>query len=211
MADDIDSTSENEVKINKQKVLSLTKEFRKPAPSKTMFKAPASSFEFIAEFGRILNSSTRESIEIIVKFAAGALKKNEVEFCELPPDSIRKSVAISEEAKKKLKDVAKERKRSRDEVFYSFIKHVREQVMPKALTLTEKLDCARDIEKIAGEMLEIAENSDFEKLVAKLEDSGDPDFADCADMYAYQVLLSFYTNIEIYINKKEEEANGETA
>lgn len=75
--------------------------------------------------------------------------------------------------------------------------------------MKDALEQARVIEKVTGEMLDIAEKARLRELVGELEDREDPDFAECAEIFPYvDQLVEFHDAIGEYIKKKVEKAKG---
>lgn len=198
-----------EFKISAQALKALNPKKEKTGSGKTMFKMPKGAFDFVAQLGKALNSSTRETLDFIMKLTDKT--RENLERYEIPEDSIRKSVSISEEAKNTVTRLAKKLSWSRDEALYSIIENIKSQLNQKELTMEEKVKYARVLEKMADEMIEIYDSPEAMEARQKLFACCDPDLDETygaaealPELIPYiEQIYCFQNGIEKFIEKKE--------
>lgn len=185
----------------------------KEKSGKTMFKMPEYAFEFVSNLSKIDGiDSIKEALDVISKFAKDSFKSNTMIFYEIPDDSIRKSMTISDSAKNILSNIAKDTNKSRDNILYSALVNLIDKISVKELTINEKIKYAIILKNMAEKMLDIFYSPDAVEAREKLSASNDHDFGDpnnfqsCGDLLTYiSQLDELPYKLDEFINIKEKE------
>lgn len=181
--------------------------------SKTMFKMPEYAFEFISNLSKIDGiDSIKGALDIIAKFAKNSCQSNNITFYEIPDNSIRKSMTISNSAKNILSAISKDNNRSRDNILYSAVLNLMDKIAVRELSTDEKIKYANILKDMAEKMIDIFDSPNAVEAREKLSASNDPDFGDfnafqsCGDLLTYiSQLYELPSTLEEFISIKEKE------
>lgn len=189
----------------------------KEKTGKTMFKLPVYAFNFINSLSEIDGvNSNKCAIDIIVERAKSDYEKNNLEFFDIPEESIRKSITISNKSKDILARITREKNISRDNVFYSAIINIINLISVKKINIDEKIKYAKILHNMAKKMLEIYESKEVLEAREKLLACNDNDFGNTDDFQSCNNLLGYIEQLyelpsalEGFINMKENEKNNQ--
>lgn len=181
---------------------------KKPLVGKTIFRLAPQWEDFLRQLAKTSHLSIRDFLDSLATIAKQAHSKGVLPVYSAPTEGKRMSYAISNDAKEIFTKLAHECGVSRDAIVQSSLAYILSEFEKNALSVQEKIKYAQILDEAFGKMLDIYHSDSVSEARKKLCASGDPDFAEYEEKFAYIEQLNEIF-LQAYITKKQHEIGNE--
>lgn len=186
----------------------------KKEDGKTVFRLPQEAHDLISGFVKGRKGITKKKfIGMIAGHAAKAAREGSLKARELPKEAVRKSYAVSEEAKKDLQTVCQALQASRDEAFLSGLEDFLEKYAKRRLKPEEILENAKIIQGALDDMAAIWERPEVKRAYERISDAWDEYCGERDDLDLFALLDSAImgSDFQKFIDYTRERGGGADA
>lgn len=177
---------------------------KKQLVGKTTLRLSPQWEDFLRQLAKISNLTIRDFLDSLATIAMRAHSKGIFTVSSTPAEGKRMSYAISKDAKETFTKLSQEYGVSRDNIVQSALAYILEEFGKKALSAEEKIKYASILDEAFGKMLDIYYSEIVSEAREMLCATGDPDFTDCEEKFAYIEQLN-EVNLQDYITRKQHE------